>query len=185
MKDLIKSMLLKIGEDPEREGLLKTPERVERAYEFLTKGYKADLDELVNNAIFHENYDEMVLVKNIDIFSMCEHHLLPFFGVCHVAYIPDGKIIGLSKIARIVEMFSRRLQVQERMTDQIANTLNEILEPEGVAVVATAQHLCMMMRGVEKINTAVTTSSMTGCFKSDSRTRSEFLSLVGHAQTNL
>ncbi|MCP4725984.1 MAG: GTP cyclohydrolase I FolE [bacterium] len=182
MENLIKEMLSKLGEDPEREGLIKTPERVAKAYDFLTEGYRMDVEDIVNDAIFHESYDEMVIVKDIDFFSLCEHHMLPFFGVCHVAYIPDGKIIGLSKIARLVDMFSKRFQVQERMTTQIAETLNDYLEPKGVGVIATAQHLCMMMRGVQKQNAIMTTSSMMGLFKSDHRTRTEFLSLVDQSQ---
>lgn len=185
MENLIKDLLIKIGEDPDREGLLRTPKRVSDAFEFLTKGYKENLETLVNKAIFTENYDEMVLVKNIDIFSMCEHHLLPFIGVCHVGYIPDGKIIGLSKIPRIVDMFARRLQVQERLTDQIAESIDSVLKPKGVGVVITARHLCMMMRGIEKQNTGVTTSSMFGSFKKNQRTRSEFLSLINQANTTL
>lgn len=183
MKDWIKDLLVKIGEDPNREGLKRTPKRVSDAFEFLTKGYKENLESLVNKAIFKENYDEMVLVKNIDIFSMCEHHLLPFVGVCHVGYIPDGKIIGLSKIPRIVEMFSRRLQVQERLTDQIADSIESVLKPKGIGVVINARHLCMMMRGIEKQNTVVTTSSMLGSFKNNQRTRSEFLSLIHQVNT--
>lgn len=178
MEDLIRKMLKEIGEDPDREGLLETPSRVAKSYMDLTDGYRTDLDTLVNKAVFHENYDEMVLVTDIDIFSLCEHHLLPFFGVAHVAYIPDGKIIGISKIPRIVEMYAKRLQVQERMTDEIAHTLQDVLKPKGVGVIVTAKHLCMMMRGVKKQNTVMTTSSMLGNFKSDPRTRMEFLSLV-------
>jgi len=182
MESLIRELLVKIGEDPEREGLVKTPQRVAAAYKDLSKGYTENLDDLVNGAIFEENYDEMVLVKSMDFFSLCEHHLLPFYGVCHVAYIPDGKIIGLSKIPRIVDMFAKRLQVQERLTDQIADTLQNVLDAKGVGVVISARHMCMMMRGVKKQNTVVTTSSMIKCFKSDPRTRAEFLSLVSHSQ---
>ncbi len=182
MESLIRELLVKVGEDPEREGLAKTPQRVAAVFKDFSKGYSENLDELVNGAIFEENYDEMVLVKNIDVFSLCEHHLLPFYGVCHVGYIPDGKVIGLSKVPRIVEMFARRLQVQERLTDQIAESLQEVLNPKGVGVVISARHLCMMMRGVKKQNTVVTTSSMVKCFKSDPRTRSEFLSLVSQSQ---
>ncbi len=185
MENLIKEMLSQLGEDPAREGLIKTPERVAKAYGFLTEGYRMDVEDIVNEAIFHESYDEMVLVKDIDFFSLCEHHMLPFFGVCHVAYIPDGKIIGLSKIARLVDMFSKRFQVQERMTTQIAETLNNYLAPKGVGVIATAQHLCMMMRGVQKQNAIMTTSSMMGLFKSDHRTRTEFLSLVEQSQKKI
>ena len=178
MKDLIRELLGKLGEDPEREGLRETPRRVAEAYTFLTKGYHDNIDELVNEAIFNENYDEMVLVDNIDFYSLCEHHLLPFYGKCHVGYIPDGKIIGLSKIPRIVEMYSRRLQVQERLTAQIAETLQEVLQPKGIGVIMDAQHMCMIMRGVEKQNTVVSTSSMLGSFKTNEQTRTEFLSLV-------
>lgn len=177
-KDLIKNLLFEIGEDPNREGLLSTPKRVAEAYEFLTKGYKQDIQEVLNNAIFNEKYDEMVLVKNIDFYSMCEHHMLPFYGKVHVAYIPDGKIVGLSKIPRIVEVFARRLQVQERMTQQIADTIDKYLQPIGVAVVSEANHMCMMMRGVEKQNSSATSSAMHGVFKDDARTRSEFLNLI-------
>ena len=180
VKDLVKTLLAEIGEDPEREGLLSTPIRVAKAYEFLTRGYQQDIDEVLNGAIFNEKYDEMVLVKNIDFYSMCEHHLLPFYGKVHVAYIPNGKIVGLSKIPRIVEVFSRRLQVQERMTQQIADTIAKYLQPIGVAVVAEAFHMCMMMRGVEKQNSSATTSAMHGVFQDDARTRMEFLDLISH-----
>lgn len=178
MKDHVKQILINIGEDPSREGLKDTPERVEKSLKFLTSGYGVNIDELVNGALFHEDYDEMVIVKDIDLFSMCEHHMLPFIGKCHVAYLPKGKIIGLSKVPRIVDVFSRRLQVQERLTKQIADCLNQILEPNGVAVVIEALHLCMCMRGVEKQNSYTTTSSMLGSFKQDARTRSEFLNLI-------
>ncbi|OGU54726.1 MAG: GTP cyclohydrolase I FolE [Ignavibacteria bacterium RBG_13_36_8] len=176
----VKSILSEIGEDPNRQGLLKTPERVAKAYEFLTQGYHQDIEGAMNNAIFDEKYDEMVIVKDIDFFSMCEHHLLPFFGKVHIAYIPNGKIVGLSKIPRIVDIFSRRLQVQERMTQQIADTLDYYLKPAGVAVVCEAQHMCMMMRGVEKQNSIATTSAVHGEFMEDARTRSEFLNLISH-----
>ncbi|MBI5660863.1 MULTISPECIES: GTP cyclohydrolase I FolE [Ignavibacterium] len=176
---LVRNVLIEIGEDPNREGLLSTPKRVAEAYEFLTAGYQKDIDEVLNNAIFTEKYDEMVLVKNIDFYSMCEHHMLPFYGKVHVAYIPNGKIVGLSKIPRIVEVFSRRLQVQERMTQQIADTLEKYLQPIGVAVVTEAFHMCMMMRGVEKQNSSATTSAMHGVFKDDAKTRNEFINLVG------
>ena len=159
---------------------LNTPKRVAKAYEFLTTGYKENIKKLLNDAIFNEKYDEMVLVKNIDFYSLCEHHMLPFYGKVHVAYIPDGKIVGLSKIPRIVDMFSRRLQVQERMTQQIADTIDEYLQPKGVAVVSEAFHMCMMMRGVEKQNSSATTSAVHGVFKEDARTRTEFLELIAH-----
>lgn len=174
----VHSFLLEIGEDPERDGLQRTPHRVAKAYEFLTRGYSQQVDKVLNGAIFHEKYDEMVLVKDIDFFSMCEHHLLPFFGKVHVAYIPDGKIVGLSKIPRIVDMFARRLQVQERMTQQIADVIQKYLKPKGVGVVSEAQHMCMMMRGVEKQNSLATASAMHGLFKQDARTRAEFLNLI-------
>jgi GTP cyclohydrolase I len=175
----VKGIIGLLGEDPEREGLIKTPERVARAFRYLTKGYFEDAKELLNNAIFEEHYDEMVIVKEIDFYSLCEHHMLPFYGKCHVAYIPNGKIVGLSKIPRIVDMYARRLQVQERMTREIGDMLNEVLEPKGVAVVTEAHHLCMMMRGVEKQNSVATASCMLGRFKSDDKTRTEFLKLIG------
>jgi GTP cyclohydrolase I len=180
VKALVKTLLSEIGEDPKREGLLNTPKRVAKAYEFLTRGYDQDIDEVMNKAVFNERYDEMVLVKNIDFYSMCEHHLLPFYGKVHVAYIPNGKIVGLSKIPRIVEVFARRLQVQERMTQQIADTIQKYLQPNGVAVVSEAFHMCMMMRGVEKQNSSATTSAMLGVFQEDARTRMEFLDLISH-----
>lgn len=176
----IYSLLEEIGENPEREGLKRTPERVAKAYQYLTSGYTKDIEKVLNGAIFSEKYDEMVIVKDIDFFSMCEHHLLPFYGKVHVAYIPNGKIVGLSKIPRIVEVFARRLQVQERMTQEIANTINHYLKPIGVAVVAEAYHMCMMMRGVEKQNSYTVTSAMVGGFKNDARTREEFLDLISH-----
>jgi len=178
MKDLIAKLLEKLGEDPAREGLQNTPERVEKSLEFLTSGYRTNIDELVNGALYNEDYDEMVIVKDIDIFSLCEHHMLPFLGKCHVAYLPKGKIIGLSKIPRIADAFSRRLQVQERLTNQIAGCLETILQPNGVGVVIEALHMCMSMRGVQKQSSYTTTSAMLGSFKSDARTRSEFLSLI-------
>lgn len=178
MKKLIKELLIKIGENPNREGLKKTPERVEKAYEFLCKGYKEDPSKILNNAIFNEKYDDMVIVKDIEVYSLCEHHLLPFFGSCHVAYIPNGKIIGLSKIPRLVDVFARRLQVQERLTNQIANAINELIKPRGVAVVIEAKHMCMIMRGVQKQNSIATTSSMLGCFRKNLTTREEFLRLI-------
>lgn len=176
---LIRNILVEIGEDPNREGLLNTPKRVAEAYKFLTAGYQKNIEEVLNNAIFNEKYDEMVLVKNIDFYSMCEHHMLPFYGKVHVAYIPNGKIVGLSKIPRIVEVFARRLQVQERMTQQIADTLEKYLQPVGVAVVSEAYHMCMMMRGVEKQNSSATASAMHGVFKDDAKTRNEFINLIG------
>jgi len=180
MRNLITDLLKNIGEDHKREGLIETPRRVADAYEFLTSGYHKKIEEVMNDALFNEKYDEMVLVKNIDFYSLCEHHMLPFYGKVHVAYIPDGKIIGLSKIPRIVEVFARRLQVQERMTQQIADTLEHYLQPRGVAVVSEAYHMCMMMRGVEKQNSSATASAVHGDFKDDPRTRSEFLNLIGH-----
>jgi len=179
----VKEILQEIGENPEREGLLKTPLRVEKAYHFLTRGYQMDIDSVVNNAIFTEDCEEMVLVRNIEFYSLCEHHMLPFFGKCHVAYLPKGKIIGLSKIPRIVDMYARRLQVQERMTRQIAETINNILSPYGVAVIVEGRHLCMMMRGVEKQNSLVTSSAMLGEFKNDRATRMELLKLL-HTKTD-
>ena len=178
VEEIIKELLIQIGEDPEREGLKRTPARVAKAWDVFTKGYTQDLDEIINNAVFTENYDEMVTIKDIDYFSLCEHHLLPFFGKAHVAYIPDGKLIGLSKVPRIVDMFSRRLQVQERLTENIAKTLNDMLKPKGVAVVIEGEHMCMQMRGVEKQNSYATTSSMKGIFLKDSRTREEFLTII-------
>ena len=172
-------ILKEIGEDPERQGLQKTPERISKMYKKLTSGYSVSPQEVVNGAIFEEKYDEMVIVRDIEFYSLCEHHLLPFFGKCHVAYIPNGKIIGLSKIPRIVEVFARRLQVQERMTVQIADFLDDILRPDGIAVVAEAYHLCMAMRGVKKADASMVTSSMRGSFKEDQRTRAEFLRLIG------
>ena len=175
----IRSILENVGEDPHREGLVKTPHRVAKAYKFLTKGYNENVEQILNGAIFKEHYDEMVIVKDIDFFSLCEHHMLPFYGKCHVAYIPDGKIVGLSKLPRVVEMFARRLQVQERMTTEIGETINKILQPRGVAVVSEAKHLCMVMRGIEKQNSIATTSCMIGLFKSNEKTRQEFLKLIG------
>lgn len=178
LEEHVAGILQAIGENPDREGLLRTPHRVAKALEFLTSGYKKDIAQVMNGAIFAERYSEMVIVKDIDFFSMCEHHLLPFFGKAHVAYIPNGKIVGLSKVPRIVEVFARRLQVQERMTQQIADTLYEYLQPDGVGVVIEARHMCMMMRGVEKQNSFATTSAMLGVFRDDARTRQEFLSLI-------
>ena len=178
IEKLTEQLLTEIGENPSRDGLLKTPHRVAKAWSFLSKGYHQNIDEIVNGAIFHEDYDEMVTILDIDFFSLCEHHLLPFFGKAHVAYIPNGKVVGLSKIPRIVEMFGRRLQLQERMTQNIAQTINEVLSPKGVAVVLEGQHMCMQMRGVEKQNSYATTSFMTGLFREDSRTRKEFLDII-------
>ncbi len=174
----VTAMLEGIGEDPQREGLLKTPERVAKSLRFLTKGYRQNPDELLRKAVFTEAYDEMVLVRDIDLFSMCEHHMLPFFGKAHVAYIPDGKIVGLSKLARVVDVFARRLQVQERLTQQIRDAIQKVLNPKGVAVVIEARHLCMVMRGVEKINSITTTSAMSGQFITSESTRGEFLRLI-------
>src|SRR4051794_29378520 len=177
MQELIRALLVQLGEDPEREGLLDTPKRVAKAFEFLTSGYRADIDEVLNGALFTVDYSEMVIVKDVDFYSLCEHHLLPFFGKCHVAYIPTTKVIGLSKIPRLIDVYSRRLQVQERLTNQIANVILETIKPMGVAVVMEASHLCMSMRGVEKQNSFAVTSAMLGTFRSDPRTRSEFLEL--------
>ena len=176
--DLIRTILEEIGEDPSRDGLLKTPSRVDSALRYLTSGYKQNPQQILNGALFDVAYDEMVIVKDIEVFSLCEHHLLPFFGKCHVAYIPDGKVIGLSKIPRLVDMFARRLQVQERLTMQIAETINGSIKPKGVAVVVEAQHLCMIMRGVEKQHSVAVTSSMFGAFKDNQNTRNEFLNLI-------
>ena len=167
-----------MGEDPSREGLVNTPKRVEKAYRFLTSGYDADIDRVLNNALFTVDYSEMVIVKDVDFYSLCEHHLLPFFGKCHVAYIPSNKVIGLSKIPRLVDVFARRLQVQERLTNQIADTIREKIAPLGVAVVMEATHLCMSMRGVEKQNSYAVTSAMLGGFRDNARTRMEFLELI-------
>jgi GTP cyclohydrolase IA len=178
MQALIRQLLAELGEDPSREGLLNTPKRVEKALKFLTSGYEANIDEVLNGALFTVDYNEMVIVKDVDFYSLCEHHLLPFFGKCHVAYIPTTKVIGLSKIPRLVDVFSRRLQVQERLTNQIANIILDTIHPMGVAVVMEATHLCMSMRGVEKQNSFAVTSAMLGTFHSDPRTRSEFLELI-------
>jgi GTP cyclohydrolase IA len=178
MQDIIRQLLAELGEDPSREGLLNTPKRVEKSLRFLTSGYAADVDEVLNNALFTVDYNEMVIVKDIDFYSLCEHHLLPFFGKCHVAYIPQGRVLGLSKIPRLVEIFARRLQVQERLTNQIAETLRERIRPLGVAVVMEASHLCMSMRGVEKQNSVAVTSAMLDVFREDARTRMEFLELI-------
>ena len=178
MIDEITHILKQLGEDPTRDGLVKTPQRVDAAMRYLTSGYKKDADQLLNGAMFDVAYDEMVIVKDIEVFSLCEHHMLPFFGKCHVAYIPNGKVIGLSKIPRLVDMYARRLQVQERLTTQIAETINAKISPKGVAVVIEAKHLCMIMRGVEKQNSTAVTSSMLGDFKDNQNTRNEFLNLL-------
>ncbi len=178
MAPLFEKILAGLGEDPSREGLIKTPERAEKAMRFLTSGYRMDLDQIVNGALFNVKYDEMVLVRDIEFYSMCEHHMLPFFGKMHVAYLPKDKVIGLSKIPRIVDMFARRLQVQERLTQEVAETLATVLNPRGVAVVCQAQHFCMMMRGVEKQHSGAITSAMLGAFRTDKETRDELLSLL-------
>ena len=175
---LVRRMLVQLGEDPDREGLRRTPERFEKALRFLTSGYRQEPERLLNGAMFSVCYDEMVVVKDIEVYSLCEHHLLPFFGKCHVAYIPNKKVVGLSKIARLVNMYARRLQIQERLTSQIAQTINEKLKPQGVGVIVEARHLCMVMRGVEKQHSAAVTSSMLGCFRDEQETRQEFLSLI-------
>jgi GTP cyclohydrolase I len=178
MQETIRRLLTELGEDPDREGLARTPLRVEKALKFLTSGYSADIDTVLNDALFTVDYSEMVIVKDIDFYSLCEHHLLPFFGKCHVAYLPNRRVIGLSKIPRIVDMFARRLQIQERMTNQIAETILQTIEPAGVAVVCEGTHLCMSMRGVEKQNSFAVTSSMLGIFRDNARTRMEFLELL-------
>src|SRR5262245_47093641 len=184
MQEIIRMLLAELGENPAREGLLDTPKRVEKALKFLTSGYTADLDTVLNNALFTVDYNEMVIVKDIDFYSLCEHHLLPFFGKCHIAYIPQGRVIGLSKIPRIVEVFARRLQIQERMTSEIADTILRKIDPLGVAVVIEATHLCMAMRGVEKQNSFAITSAMLGVFQNDARTRAEFLELIRRPDLN-
>jgi GTP cyclohydrolase I len=178
MEDLVRRLLTELGEDPDREGLVRTPARVAKALKFLTSGYAANIDEVVNDALFTVDYSEMVIVKDIDFYSLCEHHLLPFFGKCHIAYIPSTRVIGLSKIPRLVDVFSRRLQIQERLTNEIAATIREKIAPVGVAVVIEATHLCMSMRGVEKQNSFAVTSAMIGAFRSNVRTRMEFLELI-------
>jgi GTP cyclohydrolase IA len=182
-QELYRELLVRIGEDPTRDGLLDTPERMEKSMAFLTRGYAMDVKTVLHNALFEVQYDEMVIVKDIEFFSMCEHHLLPFFGKAHVAYVPNGKVIGLSKIPRVVDVFARRLQVQERLTTEIADAITEAIDPQGVAVIIEAQHLCMMMRGVEKQHSATVTSAMRGVFKTQLQTRNEFLSLVRQAKT--
>ena len=182
---MVREIILALGEDPAREGLLKTPERTDRALRFLTSGYQTNVSEIVNGALFDVKYDEMVLVRDVEFYSMCEHHMLPFFGKMHVAYIPKDKVIGLSKIPRIVDMFARRLQVQERLTQEVAETLQNVLDPRGVAVVCQARHFCMMMRGVEKQHSGATTSAMLGAFRLQKETRDEFLSLLSHRMSDL
>jgi GTP cyclohydrolase IA len=177
-EDLVREMLVRLGEDPNREGLTATPKRVRKAMQYLTRGYHEDPEALLKGALFTVNYDEMVIVKDIEMFSLCEHHMLPFFGKVHVAYIPNGRVVGLSKIPRLIEIFSRRLQIQERLTTQIAETIQRAIEPQGVGVVIEARHLCMMMRGVEKQHSAAVTSSMLGVFRDEEETRTEFLSLI-------
>jgi GTP cyclohydrolase I len=177
---MMKKILVKIGEDPSREGLVRTPDRAEKALRFLTSGYQMDVQSIVNGALFHQKVDEMVVVKDIEFYSMCEHHLLPFFGTMHVAYLPKDKVIGLSKIPRIVDMFARRLQLQERLTQEVATTIQEVVEPRGVGVICEARHFCMMMRGVEKQHSGTVTSAMLGAFREGKETRDEFLSLVSH-----
>jgi len=177
-QELLRELLVRLGEDPDRDGLVRTPERMQKSLEFLTKGYDQDPDKVLQGALFDVNYDEMVIVKDIEMFSLCEHHLLPFFGKVHVAYIPNGKVLGLSKIPRLVDIFARRLQVQERLTVQIAETIQNAIEPQGVGVVIEARHLCVMMRGVEKQHSAAVTSHMLGSFRSSDKTREEFLSLI-------
>ncbi|MGO9210171.1 MAG: GTP cyclohydrolase I FolE [Terriglobales bacterium] len=178
MQELLRELIVRLGEDPERDGLLRTPERMQRSLEYLTKGYREDPDKLLKGALFNVDYDEMVIVKDIEMFSLCEHHLLPFFGKVHVAYIPKGKVIGLSKLPRLIDIFARRLQVQERLTTQIAETIQRAIEPQGVGVVIEARHLCMMMRGVEKQHSSAVTSSMLGAFREEKETRDEFLALI-------
>src|SRR6201996_850197 len=181
-QELYRELLVRMGEDPTRDGLLRTPERMEKSMAFLTRGYTQDVNEVIHQALFDVDYDEMVIVKDIEFYSMCEHHLLPFFGKAHIAYLPKGKVIGLSKVARIVDVFARRLQVQERLTREIADAIEDAIQPQGVGVVMEAQHLCMMMRGVEKQSSRTVTSAMLGVFKSQIQTRNEFLSLIDHAR---
>ncbi|HVP55138.1 MAG TPA: GTP cyclohydrolase I FolE [Candidatus Eisenbacteria bacterium] len=183
MEELTRELLVRLGEDPKREGLVRTPERFAKAYEYLTKGYREDPTEVLSGALFSVNYDEMVIVKDIEMFSLCEHHMLPFFGKVHIAYIPKGKVLGLSKLPRLVEVFARRLQVQERLTVEIAESIQQAIQPMGVGVVIEARHLCMMMRGVEKQHSATVTSSMLGAFRA-AQTRQEFLSLIRDKNSN-
>jgi GTP cyclohydrolase I len=184
-QELYRELLVRVGEDPTRDGLIDTPERMEKSMAFLTRGYTMDVNAVLHEALFDVDYDEMVIVKDIEFFSMCEHHLLPFFGKAHIAYVPNGKVIGLSKIPRVVDVYARRLQVQERLTTQIADAISEAIDPQGVAVILEAQHLCMMMRGVEKQHSATVTSAMLGVFKTQIQTRNEFLSLVRRGSTTL
>ena len=184
-EDLYRELIGRLGEDPTRDGLVRTPERVRNAMEFLTRGYKEDAGKVLRAAMFDVDYDEMVIVKDVEVFSLCEHHMLPFFGKVHVAYIPRGKVIGLSKIPRLIDIFARRLQVQERLTRQIADAIEEAIAPQGVGVVIEARHLCMMMRGVEKQHSSTVTSAMLGAFRSDQQTRHEFLSLVRHGENGI
>ena len=180
MEEIVRQILLKFGEDPERDGLRRTPQRVAEAWKFLTRGYSQDVDALVRSALFEVEANHMIIVKDIEIFSLCEHHLLPFFGRCHVGYIPKGKVLGISKVARLVDAFAHRLQLQERLTNQVARTIMDNLNPEGIGVVIEARHLCMMMRGVEKQNSSMVTSAMLGSFHESIATRNEFLNLIGH-----
>lgn len=180
MQEEIRKILLALGEDPTREGLLKTPDRVEKSFKFLTRGYTQNIDDVINGAIYEVEQDDMIIVRNIEFYSLCEHHMLPFFGKCTIGYIPRGKVIGVSKLARVVDVFARRLQIQERLSKQIAQVIYEKLQPEGVGVVMEAQHLCMLMRGVEKQNSIMTTSTMLGSFRSQQATRLEFLNLMKH-----
>ena len=183
-QELYREMLSRLGEDPNRDGLLRTPERIEKSLQFLTKGYEEDARKILRGALFNVDYDEMVIVKDVEVFSLCEHHMLPFFGKVHVAYIPKGKVIGLSKIPRLVEVFARRLQVQERLTRQIAEAIEDAIHPQGVGVVVEARHLCMMMRGIEKQHSSTVTSAMLGAFRNEQQTRNEFLSLVRQREAN-
>ena len=183
-QELYREMLSRLGEDPNRDGLLRTPERIEKSLQFLTKGYEEDARKILRGALFNVDYDEMVIVKDVEVFSLCEHHMLPFFGKVHVAYIPKGKVIGLSKIPRLVEVFARRLQVQERLTRQIAEAIEDAIHPQGVGVVVEARHLCMMMRGIEKQHSSTVTSTMLGAFRNEQQTRNEFLSLVRQREAN-
>jgi len=178
MQDLIKELLKQVGENPERDGLLRTPERVEKSIKFLTQGYTQNIEDVINEAVFEVDANHMIIVRDIEVYSLCEHHMLPFFGKCHIGYIPNGKVLGVSKLARLTDLFARRLQIQERLTNQIAETLMDVLSPEGVGVVMEAKHLCMMMRGVEKQNSNMVTSAMEGSFRQSAKTREEFLRLI-------